>query len=401
MNRARWIVLLLVAVLAVAYVYQQAIVLRLVGMRPFVEERFGGWVDAGATEAELDAALRRTYDPIGSGPGSWVYELSIPAAEHERRAEEAETAGDLATAAEEYSEAAVFYYVARFPFVGSPAKEEAYRKHIDCYLKSVQYGGGPALEIVRIPFEGKEIIGYLRLPEGVERPPVVILTGGVDTWKSDIERQARAMLAEGMAAFTFDMPGTGESAWPLEADGDRVYSRVLEYLKTRSDLDGDRVGVYLQSFAGYFAVKLALVEPSVKAAVNVGGPIHHSFTLEHARTVPDVMVRTIAHAMQQNPDQPVTEMVRQIEPFSLRKQGLLVPPKRQAPLLSINGDKDPLVTIEDLYVVTRSGIEQEEWVYAGDGHCAPEHFAEHVPRAAAWIKARLTEVESARPGPSS
>jgi esterase FrsA len=395
MNRARWIVLLLVAVLAVAYVYRQAIVLRLVGMRPFVEERFGGWVDAGATEAELDAALRRTYAPMGSGPGSWVYELSIPAAEHERRAKEAETAGDLATAAEEYSEAAVFYYVARFPFVGSPAKVEAYRKHIDCYLKSIEYGAGPGIEIVRIPFQGKEIIGYLRLPEGVERPPVVVLTGGVDTWKSDIELQARAMLAESMAAFTFDMPGTGESEWPLTPDGDRVYGRVLEYLKARSDLNGDRMGVYLLSFAGYYAVKLALVNPNVKAAVNIGGPIHLSFTLDHARTVPEVMVRTIAHAMRKDLDRPLPELVKQIEPFSLGKQGLLTRPERQAALLSINGDQDPLVTIEDLYVISRSGIEQEAWVYAGDGHCAPESFAEHVPRAAAWLKARLTGAEPA------
>jgi hypothetical protein len=401
MRKARWITLALVVLVVVAYVYRRPIALRLLGVRPFVEERFGGWVAAGATEAELDAALRRTHDPTGSGPGSWVYEISIPAAGHEHRAEQAEAAGDQATAAKEYHEAAVFYFIARFPFIGSPAKEEAYRKHIACYLKAVEYGGGPPLEIVRIPFEGKEIIGYLRLPQGIQRPPVVVLTGGVDTWKSDIERQARAMLAEGMAAFTFDMPGTGESAWPLEADGDRVYSRVLEYLKTRSDLDRDRMAVYLQSFAGYFAVKLALVDPSVKAAVNVGGPIHLSFTLEHARTVPDVMVRTISHAMRQNPNQPIAESVRQIEPFSLGKQGLLVPPKRQAPLLSINGDRDPLVTIEDLYVVSLSGIEQEEWVYAGDGHCAPEHFGEHVPRAAAWIKARLTEAESARPGPLS
>ena len=42
----------------------------------------------------------------------------------------------------------MFYFVTRFPFVSSPAKAEAYRKHIDCYLE----------------FEGKEIICYLRVP---------------------------------------------------------------------------------------------------------------------------------------------------------------------------------------------------------------------------------------------
>ncbi|UCD58184.1 MAG: alpha/beta hydrolase, partial [Candidatus Hydrogenedentota bacterium] len=296
MKKYRWLLgLLAVLLVVVAVIYRRPLVLRITGMRPFVEDRFGGWVEAGANEEELDAALRRIHDPLGSGPGSWVYELSTPAARHEQAAAEAEAAGNDAKAAEEYGKAAVFYYVARFPFVSSPAKAEAYRKHIECYRRASNYFD-PPLEVLHIPFEEKEIIGYLRMPD-VENPPVVVVTGGVDTWKSDVERQVNAMLAEGMAVFAFDMPGTGESQWPLESDSDRVYSRVVEYLKTRSDIDGDNIGVYLQSFAGLFAVKLAIVDPNVKAAVNVGGPIHMAFTPEHIKKVPDVMIATIAHAM--------------------------------------------------------------------------------------------------------
>jgi esterase FrsA len=397
MRKSSWVLFLLVFLLLIAVLYREPLVLRLVGMRPFVEERFDGWVRAGAHRLELDEALGRIHDPTGSGPGSWVYELSIPAAEHEERARQAEAVGDQAAAAREFRKAAVFYHIARFPFIGSAAKAEAYRKHIECYLKSIEYGSGPGIEVVRIDFEGEEIIGYLRRPvdavDGV-RPPVVVLTGGVDTWKSDVELQAQAILAEELAVFAFDMPGTGESAWPLSADADRVYSRVVDHLKGRSDLDGDRIGVYLQSFAGLYAVKLALIDPDVKAAVNVGGPIHLSFTEQHAKTVAEVMVRTIAHAMRDDVDQPIAELVKRITPFSLEKQGLLVPPERQAALLSINGDQDPLVTIEDLYIISRSGIEQEEWVYEGDGHCASRNSPEHVPRAAAWLRERLLEVES-------
>ena len=170
---------------------------------------------------------------------------------------------------------------------------------------------------------------------------------------------------------------------------------MLEYLKLRPDLDGDRMAVHLQSFAGYYAVKLALLDPNVKAAVNVGGPIHLSFTLEHAETVHEGMVKTIAHAMGEDLDQSIEEMIAKIEPFSLERQGLLKTPERQAPLLSINGDQDPLVTIDDLYIISKSGIAQEEWVYEGDGHCASGNAREHVPKAAAWIKAQLN-----RDGPS-
>jgi dienelactone hydrolase len=395
MTRARWAILgvVLVVLLAVVAVYRQTLVLRIASMRPFVEDRFDGWVQAGADEAELDAAFRRVHDPMGTGPGSWVYEVSLPAAQHQARARELEAAGDTEGASAEWRQAAVFYYVARFPFIGNHAKAAAYRKHIECYLESVKHQE-PALEIVRIPHQGEEIIGYLRIPASEVPPPVVVLTGGVDTWKSDVEAQAQAMLAEGMAAFTFDMPGTGESAWPLSADGERLYSRVLEYLKTRPDLDGDRMAVHLQSFAGYYAVKLAVLDPNVKAAVNIGGPIHLSFTLEHAETVHEGMIKTIAHAMGEDLDQSIAEMIEKIEPFSLERQGLLRTPERQAPLLSINGDQDPLVTIDDLYIISESGIAQEEWVYSGDGHCASANASEHVPKAAAWIKAQLSQAGS-------
>ena len=388
MKRYRWLLVVVVVLVIVAVVYRRPLVLRITGMRPFVEERFDGWVAAGADEEELDAALRRIHDPLGTGKGSWVYELSLPAARHEQAAARAEADGNSVKAAEEYGKAAVFYFVARFPFVSTPAKAEAYRRHIKCYLKAAE-SFDPPLQVVTIPFEEKEIIGYLRVPD-VEKPPVVVMTGGVDTWKSDVERQVNAMLAEGMAVFAFDMPGTGESQWPLEPNSDRVYSRVLEYLKARPDLDGENMSVYLQSFAGLFAVKLALVDPNVRAAVNVGGPIHLAFTPDHVKEVDSVMIATIAHAMQEDLDASLDVLAAKAEPMSLGKQGLLREPERQAALLSINGAEDPLVPIDDLYIISESGIQQDEWVYEDDGHCAHKNTHEHIPKAAAWLKEHLS-----------
>jgi len=95
-------------------------------------------------------------------------------------------------------------------------------------------------------------------------------------------------------------------------------------------------------------------------------------------------------------DRSLAQLIEQIEHFSLKKQGMLVPAARQGALLSINGNEDPLVPIEALYIISRSGIEQEEWVYPGDSHCAPESFPEHIPRSAAWLRAHLTEAGRAR-----
>jgi hypothetical protein len=56
--------------------------------------------------------------------------------------------------------------------------------------------------------------------------------------------------------------------------------------------------------------------------------------------------------MRKEVDRPLVELITQIEPFSLKKQGLLVPAERPSALLSINGKQDALVTIEDLYVIS-------------------------------------------------
>lgn len=390
MKKKLLVVALIIAVLAVVvFIYRQPIILRITGMKPFVEDRFGGWVSMGAEEKELDAALKKIHDPKGSGPGSWVYELSVPAAEHETAAKQAESSGDRDKAAAEYKTASVFYYIARFPFVGSLAKEKAYRKHIECYLKAAE-SFDPPLEIVRIPFEGKEIIGYLRSPN-VDKPPVIILTGGVDTWKSDMDEHIGSMLDQDLAVLAMDMPGTGESVWPLAPDGVKVYQKAIEYLQSRPDLDGDRLGIYMISFGGYFAVKLALEEPAVKASVNVGGPLELCFRPEHIKIVPDVMIATIAHAMGLEVKNGAEEMAEAVKHMPLSAQGLLGKPKHQAALLSINGAKDELVTIDDLYILSKNGIKQDEWVYENDGHCAPRNVPEYSVKAAKWLKEKLAE----------
>ncbi len=218
---------------------------------------------------------------------------------------------------------------------------------------------------------------------------MIILTGGVDTWKSDMDPHIEPMLGEGMAVLAMDMPGTGESQWPLGPDAEKVYSGAIRYLKTRPDLDGEKIGVYMISFGGYFAVKLALTEPNVKAAVNVGGPLELCFTPEHVKKVPEVMIATIAHAMQIQIKGSAEERAATVKPMRLSLQGLLKKPERQAALLSINGAKDELVTIEDLYILSKNGIQQDEWVYPDDGHRAPKHTKEYAPKAAAWLKENL------------
>lgn len=386
MKKFKWIIACVITVMLVlAFAYRQPLILRVTGMRPFVEDRFAGWVQCGADEKELETVLGNIHDPRGTGPGSWVHEFAQTAFRHECFAQNAEAQKDQMKAVREYKLAAVYYYLARFPHLLSPEKEKAYRKHIECYLKAARTAD-PPLEVVRIPFEGKHIIGYLRTPPGQKRP-VVLFTGGVDTWKSDFDNIIEALLAEGLAVFAVDIPGTGQSEWKLTPENTKVLSRALQYLKTRSEIDGSRMSVLMISFGGYFAVRLALTDPNVKAAINVGGPTVISFTRENIKRVPQVMISTITHAMGINPDMDINKLVSTVKPFSLAD--LLSSSSHRPSLLSINGDKDKLVPIEDLYVISKNGLEQDEWVYKGDGHCAMGNMNEWAPKVAKWLRQQL------------
>ena len=70
------------------------------------------------------------------------------------------------------------YYFGQWPAPTSAGKQAAYQRAIDAYLQHARYFD-PPLEVVRIPFKNKEIVGYLRLPANTKRPaPLVLAISG-------------------------------------------------------------------------------------------------------------------------------------------------------------------------------------------------------------------------------
>src|ERR1700733_9488496 len=115
----------------------------------------------------------------------------------------------------------------------------------------------PPLEIIALPFDGdknnKKLTGYLQLPAGVKKPPVVLHWGGVDGWKEDRLRIAKAVMEQGLASLTIDMPGSGENP-VLYGDplAERTFLTWLDYLPQRAEIDGQNVGVWGGSFGAYW-----------------------------------------------------------------------------------------------------------------------------------------------------
>jgi len=93
---------------------------------------------------------------------------------------------DPAKANADYIRAWRLYSFGRWPIPSSPGKQRSYEKAIEAFLDHARFYD-PPLEVVHIPFEGKEIIGYLRLPKNAKGPvPLVIAVNGLDSRKEDL-----------------------------------------------------------------------------------------------------------------------------------------------------------------------------------------------------------------------
>ena len=359
-----------------------------------------GAIAAGAPATEVEVAMKRinTIDPYAVGPGSWVYEFSVPATVHLREAQAADVAGDRAKAITEYAAANAFFNAARWPALFTEARRAAYQQQLNTFIRLAELKGLP-LEVVRIPYHGKEIMAHLHKPEG-QPAPVILWSGGLDGWKDTAIEFKQSLLDEGFAILAVDLPGTGESQWPLDANAERFYSRAIDYLKTRDDVNGSRVAPYFGSFSGAYAIKLALRDPDVTAAVNHSGGVHLFFEPPVPRDAAGVLqlpplttsygMRAFAtmFAMGMRPDNG-DEVLSTLSTFSLKNQGYLQPTPHQAPLLTIHGTADQLMPVEDIYLMSDAGVEQETLIYPDAPHMAWNHADDHQPKMVAFLKRHL------------
>ena len=287
-----------------------------------------------------------------------------------RMAAQAAEASDRTRAIEQYRSAVEYYMFARFPLEDSPGKQRAYEKALAAFAAYARLLD-PPIEIVRIPFEGGEIVGYLRLPKGSGPAPVVVTIGGLDGRKEDAAARNDAYLAQGVAYFALDMPGTGQSPVRVVVpEAVREFSRVLDYIATRPELDPKRVVVYGGSWGGHWSARLAYIERArLKGAVVQGGPVHEYFTPEWQRKA----LGTREYLFELFEARATIYGTSTLDDFlaygprmSLVTSGLINQPS--APMLLINGLKDTQVPVDDLFLLLRSGSPKEVWFNPDGGH---------------------------------
>ena len=94
----------------------------------------------------------------------------------------------------------------------------------------------PPGERVTIPYEGKALYGILRKPNGVAKPPVLVMAVGLDSAKEETDAYEQPYLARGIATLVFDGPGQGEGEYDFAIRGDYevAVKAVVDYVMTRA-----------------------------------------------------------------------------------------------------------------------------------------------------------------------
>jgi esterase FrsA len=273
----------------------------------------------------------------------------------------------------DYIRAWRLYSFGRWPIPASPGKQRSYERAIAAFLAHARFWD-PPLEIVRIPFEGKEIICYLRLPKNANGPvPLVLAVNGLDSRKEDLAESFSAILPFGVGYLAVDGPGTGQNPIKVSKNADRVLSRVLDYVATRPEIDKNRVAMHGVSWGAYWATKMAIVEHArLRGASAQSPPIDKFFQKDFLM---NDLIGNREYLFDQVPAlmaifdnvHTVDEMAEVLPKISLVKQGLLGKP--MSPMLILAGVNDTQVPIDDIYLLLDKGdVPKTAWINPQGGH---------------------------------
>jgi esterase FrsA len=282
-------------------------------------------------------------------------------------------ASDPVKANADYIRAWRLYSFGRWPIPASPGKQRAYAKAIEAFLAHARFWD-PPLQVIHIPFEGSEIIGYMRLPKDAVRPvPLVIAINGLDSRKEDLSESFAAILPCGVGFFAVDGPGTGQAPIKVSENADRMLSRVIDYLQTRPEVDKNRIAVHGVSWGAYWATKLAIIERVRLRGASVQSPPVDKFFQK------DFLLNSLLGNREYLFDQvpalmnifegvkTIDDLAAALSRMSLVNQKLLGKPT--TPMLILAGVLDTQVPISDIYLLLDSGdVPKDAWINPHGGH---------------------------------
>ena len=230
---------------------------------------------AVAYRAAETGEVLATAARIKSGDyASWVREWEATAERVRGVAATSEAAGRRVSAREAFLRASTYYFNAAFFVVGTgdgARLPELWRTHRDCFERAAALFD-PPFERVAIPYEGTTLEGWWFAAAGGGRRPLAILNNGSDGTVTDMWVQGAAAGTErGYHCLAFDGPGQGQALFEpglhFRPDWEAVVTPVVDYARSRPDVDPERIALLGVSQAGYWVPRAVAFEHRIAAAV--------------------------------------------------------------------------------------------------------------------------------------
>ena len=311
---------------------------------------------------------------------------------HAGLATEAEEHGHHLSAGEAWVRAALGYHFAKFVWVLNMDQHRAATNKAVAALRHAHRWLDPSAERVEIPFGDARLVGILRRPLAVEQPPLVLILPGLDSTKEEFFHWENVFLQRGLATFSLDGPGQGETGYelPLRADYEVASSAAIDVLARRQDLDVNRLGVAGVSLGGYYAARSAAFDHRIRAVVTVGGPYESGSRFDNRPAISRNTFVQYSHAAS-------VEQAREIA-MRMTLQGVL--PKLVQPMLVIFGRQDRLVPYQQAERVAAEAPHAQLVMFDEGNHVCNNLPYRYRPLAGDWMATTLRRPRSRiRSGP--
>lgn len=316
----------------------------------------------------------RTWD-------QWLPAWNEKALEYEGLAEAAEKREARHSAAEAWRRAAMCWHFGKFNWFEDIAKAEHAQRRLNACFERALWSLKPPGEKLAIPYGAATMAAILRRPMSARRPSIVLLLGGLDSVKEELQGIADYFLERGMATLALDGPGQGETGLRLKIEPafDRPVRAAIDFLAGIDGLDAGRIGLYGQSLGGHYAIRAAAMDSRINAVVASAGPYAvagHWSELPHMTRM-GYQYRTGARTPEE-----ALERVRELDLTGVAQRVV-------CPLLVLHGTADEVVPFPEGERIANEARQATLWRFEGGNHSLSNRHFEARTGLADWMAAKL------------